>query len=286
MCKRANCMYSGCTNDGIIPMRIAKRGNRNGYLCNFHARYLAGYSEENGIHSGDRKKHNFTFSFENETSNSDLKARAELVDFDFLPTRDGTVDVEYKSPIYEGFCAMSKQLVSIEKLIENGHLEIGNECGTHFHVGHWTMINPQTMRYLRRFNNSLFVPLSEAIMADVEKSERLFGRQPNHWAEPVTWNDFSGNVSGWEMKHEAMFNLQHDWTIEFRQCKFINAKQYMTVAKFARDVVDTLIKNFIMKFDSDFDRNTFENVTAYRKHIAQYTGRELVKLYFKYTSTL
>lgn len=280
------CMTHDCHNVGVIAVPVAKRGGRMGYYCERCARER-GYSEENSIRYGLVKANGFTFSVELETSFSTRKARGELLDFGFIPTQDCTVDVEYKSPIFEGLNAISKQCVSIERLTTEGDLRMGSECGTHFHVGHRTYINPATMRYLRRFNNSLFTPLSEAIMADTAKSAKLFGREPNRWAEPVTMTDRSGNVEGWQMKHEAMFNLQHDHTIEFRQAKFVNAKQYMALAKFARDCTDAIIENFIKHFDdTEWDTRRYATITEYRKHKAIVTANKLVKLYEKYTKAL
>ena len=281
------CMCKDCHAVGTVPVSVAKRGGRKGYLCDFHARRLEGYTVENDFRMGNRKKNGFTFSTELEVSFSTTKARGELVDFGFKPTSDCTVSAEYKSPIYEGLNAISKQCVSIEKLMAESEMSIGSECGTHFHVGHVDYINAETMRYLRRFNNSLFVPLSEAIMADVEKSARFFGRRPNSWAEPITMSDTSGDLPGSYMKHSAMFNLQHDYTVEFRQAKFVSAEQYMAVAKFAKDCVNAIIENFIKHFnDTDFDRNRYETRTLYRKHKAQVTANKLVKLYEKYTANV
>ena len=285
MSRIPNCMCKNCTNIGTVRVHIAKRGDRNGYMCDFHARQLEGYSVENNYRAGERKNHGFTFSMELETGRSNAKARGELFDFGFKATMDTTVNVEYKSPIYEGLNAVSKQCVSIEKMLENGDLTIDGRCGTHFHCGHAEHINPVTMRYLRRFNGSLFVPLSNAIMADPAKAERFFGRMANHWAEPVTMADPSGDYEGFCMKHSAMFNLQHDYTIEFRQAKFVSAEQYMNVAKFARDCVNAIIENFIKHFnDNDFDTRRYANRTAYRKHKADVTANKLVKLYEKYTA--
>lgn len=281
------CMYEGCHAVGTVRVPIAKRGGRHGYLCERHARELEGYSVENGCRCGCRKKAPFTFSKELEASMASIKARGELADFGFKATYDCTVSAEFKSPIYEGLNALSKQCVSVERLIRDGEMSIGNECGTHFHVGHAEYINPTTMRYLRRFNGSLFVPLSEAVMANPAKAERFFGRASNHWAEPVTMHDPSGDYSGDRMKHGAMFNLQHDYTVEFRQPKFVNAEQYMAVAKFARDCVNAIIENFIKHFnDTDFDTRRYANRTAYRKHKAQVAAQKMVKLYEKYTANI
>lgn len=285
MSRIPRCMKCGAV--GTVEVSIAKRGGRSGWLCARHAHELEGYSVENPERYGDRKQHGFTFSNENEVSYASMKARGELLDFGFIATRDVTVSAEFKSPIYEGLNALSKQCVSIETLIDNGELRIGSECGTHFHVGHAEYINPTTMRYLRRFNGSLFVPLSEAIMADTEKSARFFGRRPNTWAEPVSFSDPSGDYCGNSMKHSAMFNLQHDYTVEFRQPKFMNAKQYMAVAKFARDCINAIIENFIKHFnDTEWDRNRYPKRTDYRKHKAQVTANKLVKLYEKYTANI
>lgn len=281
------CMCRNCGGIGVVRVPIAKRGGRGGWLCSEHAHRLEGYTVENGLRTGDRKGHGFTFSIELETSTASMKARGEMIDFGFKATSDVTVDAEYKSPIYEGLNALSKQCVSIEKLMASGQMRIGNECGTHFHVGHADYINPTTMRYLRRFNGSLFVPLSNAVMADPTKAARFFGRPANGWCEPVTMQDPSGDYHGSSMKHSAMFNLQHDYTIEFRQPKFVNAQQYMAVAKFARDCANAIIENFIKHFnDTDFDRRRYATRTAYRKHKAQVTAKKMVKLYEKYTANI
>lgn len=281
------CMCENCTNIGTVAIPVPKRGGRPGFMCEFHAYRELGYSHENDTHYGTRKKHGFTFSQEMETARTTLQARGELMDFGFLPTSDSTVDVEYKSPIFEGLNAISKQAVTFDKLIASGDMVIDNSCGTHFHVGHVDYINGTTMRYLRRFNGSLFVPLSDAIMADHEKSARFFGRRPNTWAEPVKFSDPSGDYAGWQMKHSAMFNLQHDYTIEFRQAKFVNAEQYMAVAKFAKDCTNAIIENFIKHFmDTEWDKRRYPKRINYRKHKADVTAAKLVNLYEKYTANL
>lgn len=280
-------MHPTCNAVGVFKSAMPDRGGRNGYLCNWHARYNEGYTFENEWRMGDKKAHGFTVSWENEVMRNTAQARAELVHFGFTPTNDCTVQCEYKSPIYEGFPALSKQLVTIEGLVNAGELSITDRCGSHIHIGHWTGITPETMRYLREYNHELFIPLSNAIMADVEKSARFFGRRPNNWAEPVTRWDYAGNVDGDWMKHEAMFNLQHDWTVEFRQAKFVSAEQYMRVAHFARKVVEILIVNFIEHFNEyPTDTRRYPTIDSYRKHKAEVTANKMVKAYEKATANI
>ena len=283
----ARCITRDCPNEGFIAVPMADRGGGNGYICPDCARRNRSYFAENNFRMGERKAHKGTCSWECETSYSTVKGRVELVHFGFMPTHDSTVNCEYKSPIYEGMCALSKQLVSIEKLMASGDIRIGWECGSHFHVGHAEYINPVTMRYLRRFNGSLFAELSKVIMADQEKSARFFGRRPNNWSMPVTMTQPSGDYDGDRMEHSVMFNLQHDYTIEFRQAKFINAKQYMQVAKFANDCMNAIIENFIKHFnDTEWDKARYPKRSDYRKHKAQVACNKMIKLYEKYTANI
>lgn len=282
----SKCLCRGCQNRGVHSVSLYKRGGRNGMICQVHYERIQGYSVENNIRRGVITN-GFTYSLELETSYSNLKAKAELFDVDFIATRDSTCDIEFKSAIYQNLKAPVKHAVTIERLINEGHLRIGNSCGTHFHVGHATYINATTMKWLRRFYNSLFTPLSNEIMVDVEKSAKLFGRKPNRWCLPVTENTRSGNLDGWEMPHEIMFNLQHDNTIEFRQPKFQNAEQYRLVMNFAKDIVECLIENFIKHFmDTEYPRDCEKPRTVYRQHLANETARQMVDIYKRYTTNI
>ena len=281
------CCFHGCHNHGSVSVSLWKRGGRPAVICSEHVRRLYGYHTMNLVYRGVETD-GFTYAFEGETDYSDIKAKAELFDVDFLPTRDSTCDIEFKSPIYRNLKAPVKHARTIERLVNEGHLTIGEGCGTHFHVGHVEHINGTTMRWLRRFYNSLFTPLSDEIMRDVEKSAKLFGRKPNTWCEPVTMRTTSGNLDGDDMPHSIMFNLQHDKTIEFRQCKLQSAEQYRQCMNFCKEVTNALIETFIQHFmDTNYPNvGTPGSRTAYRKTLAEITAREMVQIYRKYTENL
>lgn len=277
-----NTTTNKCTNIGTIPVSKFDRGGRNAYLCPECARRLYGYHDENKQMRGKEKKNNFTFSFELETHGNangslgaDLKGRMELAGLGFLPTSDCTVDIEFKSPIYDGLNAPIKATTSINRLLVLNHISIDDECGTHFHVGHKTKINSVTMNYIRRFCNSLFVPLSDAIENDSVKAENFFGRGFNSWAYPI-------RESSHAMTHENFINMQHENTLEFRIAYFRNDEQYKQVMRFAKDVTACIITNFIDNFNK-CDSTDSQKVTEYRKHKAQVTAKKLVKIYEKYT---
>ena len=262
------CMTKDCHNIGEVKIPIAKRGGRNGYLCRDCARRLRSYSSENPVEYGKKKVNPWTVSIELETSRTSQKARGELLDFGFVPTSDCTVDIEYKSPIYQGLNAISKQLVSIETLICSCDMRIGNECGTHLNIGNRDDINEYSMQMLRNYYFEIFGELSHIMETNPEKTAAFWGREFTHdgWARPIY-----GYTNPEE--HTNFVNLQHDNWIEFRLAKFKNAKQYMTIIKFCRDLLTSVINNFIAHWDDE---------EADMNKQAKKTSKKIVTLYKKY----
>ena len=273
--KNPICNFPGCRQCATIAMPIARRGGRNAYMCEFHAHGMASYSSDNNRRQGKVKNTGDTFGWEFETSCSDLTARSEFIAAKFLPTSDCTVDVEYKSPIYNGLNSISKTFTTFDKLIANGNLKVGDNCGTHTHYGNREYINRETMDYLRRFYHSLFVPLCEKMQVTSNKTAAFWGRDFTYYADKI---DRYSNA----LNHTNFINLQHNNTIEFRLCKYQNAEQMMRVARFIKAVGNCIIENFIKHFnDTEIDTRRYKNITEYRKHKAQITAQKIVKLYEK-----
>lgn len=272
MCK---CNFPGCTAPATIKTPLARRGGRNAYMCDFHAHGMASYSTDNNRRQGKTKVSKDTFGWEFETSYSDTKARGEFIAAKFLPTSDCTVDVEYKSPIYNGLNSISKTFTTFDKLIANGNLEIGEGCGTHTHYGNREYINRETMDYLRRFYHSLFIPLCESIREHSDKTAAFWGRDFTYYASPITRYTSA-------TEHTNFVNLQHSNTIEFRLVKYQNAEQMMRVTRFIKAVGNCIIENFITHFnDAEFDTRRYPTIKEYRKHKADVTANKIVKLYEK-----
>lgn len=273
--KNPICNFPGCRQCATVAMPLARRGGRNAYMCEFHAHGMASYSSDNNRRQGKVKNTGDTFGWEFETSYSDLTARSEFIAAKFLPTSDCTVDVEYKSPIYNGLNSISKTFTTFDKLIANGNLKIGDNCGTHTHYGNREYINRETMDYLRRFYHSLFVPLCEKMQETSSKTAAFWGRDFTYYANRI--DRYSDPLA-----HTNFINLQHNNTIEFRLCKYQNAEQMMRVARFIKAVGNTIIENFIKHFnDTEIDTRRYKNITEYRKHKAQITANKIVKLYEK-----
>lgn len=284
------CMCPGCIRVGNNAIPLKDRGGKLAYLCDEHLRNTMGYSFENNNKVGTIKVLSRTYGVEFETANSTEIGRINMLNMGFVPTYDGSLawtGVEYKSGIYQGAKAIIKHCDSIDTLISEGHITLDSDCGTHLHVGDRDYLTPETIRYLRRFYNTLFIPLTNAIDADLEKARRFWGRNFTYYADRITENTTSGNLYGDEMPHTTFVNLQHDYTIEFRLCKFQNAEQYKQLVRFADDVLTTIVNNFIKHFnDTDFNTAKFPTIKEYRKHQAEKTAKKIVMLYNKYTANI
>ena len=274
-----------CNNVATVIVPLANRGNRNACFCQECADRMLSYFAENSTRKGKEKVNGFTYSMEletcgetnNNTRGASLKGRMELAEKGFVPTSDSTVDIEFKSPIWEGLNAPIKFMPSIEALMNSGDISIDENCGTHFHVGHREYINGETINYIRRFVHSIFIPLSNEMKAHPAETERLFGRPFAYWATPIDENTNAEN-------HTNFANLQHDYTIEWRICKFRDAKQMSNAIRCCKDMTNAIIENFVKHFnDSDYDTNRYTSAKAYRKHKAEVTATKLVRIYKKYT---
>ena len=271
------CQCPNCSAIGTHKYPVRRRGGNMAYLCNFHSHYLESYSTENNYRLGEQKANGFTYSIECETIRPAFQARLELLLAGYIPTSDCTVDVEFKSPIYEGLNAVKAYLPSIQWMLDENLIVIDENCGTHFHVGHHDYINSKYMNYIRRFYHSLFVPLCEAIQENDSKATAIFGRGFGHWAEPIDRNSD-------EMEHTNFINVQHEYSLEFRRMFFANAEQYSRGIDFCKAVTAKVINGFCMKVESmglyEGQRLTQAQIDELTK-AANKTARQIVKVFEK-----
>lgn len=271
------CCHPNCTNHGTHKIGVYRRGGRAAYVCDHHFNNDGSYYYENVLIVGTDKKHGNTVSVEFETMQVTPKGRIEFIQNKYEPTHDSTVLHEFKSPIMNGLNALSKHCETYQRLIDGGDIRIDESCGTHFNNGNVHMpeeaLSPTG--YIGRFVNSLFVPLSDYLVAHPAECKAVFGRELCYWAQPIT-------MSSRPEEHRNFINLEHDTHIEYRVCKFVNAKQYMTAAKLCVKMTECVMANFVEHFnDASFDRRRYATKTAYRKHKAQVTANKLVALFKK-----
>lgn len=287
--------YAECTRCGstyevstMVGTAMPNRGGRMAYMCQRCAEHNEWYHTHNNKNRGVEKVNKIFVGHEYEVSYNDAYARNILFEYGLIPTNDSSLrgrnTCEFVTGIQSGLNIASKMAVSIEALIEGGHLEINDSCGTHFHISVDSMKdengNKTYMGYIARFYHSLFVPLCEAMQSDRAKTERVFGRYFTSYAHTVDSHSDAAD-------HYNFINVRNDSNIEFRLNKFTSAKQMQNLMKMEVEMTKCIVANFCEHFmDTEWDRRRYPTRTAYRKHKAEVTASKLVKLYEKFSANI
>lgn len=240
------CQFAGCNALGTIAVNIDRRGGGHAYLCACHARgeRLLPYSHENQLRIGNMKVNGLTYAIENEIDNPTPKAICELGIAGFTGTYDCTVDLEAKSPIYNGANALKAILPQLERLQNNGECSVSSRCGTHLHIGrvdYGRRERDRILPYYWKIHSTIW----NAFQAHRSDIDKLFGRREGKWAfgadGAAAWYNRACQIgaSGYATTdaldaHPAFLNVQHTCTLEWRQCKFVNAAQYSCCIDFCR----------------------------------------------------
>ena len=210
------------------------------YICNECARALQSYSFEGfNLQHGTQTNDDITIGCELETIGNSLDAKVYLIKYGFIPTADCTVDIEYKSPIYNNLSSLSKVAGMIEQLDKNQNIDfsVNNiHCGLHTHFGYK---NKDIQNYILPFYKELFNPLNDLIdsLTDTQK-KAIFGSTYRHYAQSINTDR--------PLKHENWINIQHNKTIEIRLFRFNDANQYIKGVKVFRAMLSILFDELEM----------------------------------------
>lgn len=282
---KCTCCHAVNFTAEMVKTPMPNRGNANAYMCRQCATQNRWYHTSNNEIQGKAKVNQVFVGIELETSYTTDNARNQLFEYGMIPTNDcslsGVRTCEYVSGIMQGLNIPSKLAVSIETLMNNGELQINNSCGTHFHISINAMKNDNGeqiyMNYIKRFYHSLFIPLTETMQANEDKTIQLFGRYfQNDYCKPIYQYSDSEN-------RYNFINVTNNSNIEFRLNRYQNAKQFQNLMKMEVEMVQAIVTNFCEHFnDEKIDSRRYANMTEYRKHKANVTAGKLVKIFKKY----
>lgn len=286
--RKAICIVMGCNCEGFKKIDVARRGGRSGYLCAKHYQENEWYGTGNDAIVGTTKQNGIMIGAEHELSFADLKGRTEFSAMKAVPTNDSSLhdedhrdcEVEFVMPTMKGLNKLSKDAVSIEKLFVNGNVEANGTCGTHLHVSTEGTRSETGMDYVRRFYNSIFVPVTEIMARNPEATEALFGRYFTHYAPQINMN--TPCRAGHNNTRYAWVNCTNSNRIEYRLIKFRTAKQYVSVVKACVEMTKAIDTNFLAHFnDTEIDSTRYDSIKAYRKHKAEVTANKIIKIFVK-----
>ena len=240
-----HCVECGrVTNEAMGGKRVTTPAQRNGvWVCYDHRgkRNLHDYCDENNVRVGSGNADNISISLELESMGISTHARAYLVGNSFLPTHDSTVSIEYKSPIYTSEQPLAKIIGGIEYMDKNPDYKfsVNNEsCGLHTHFGF--IDNRYNFRNLEEDYKTLFENLDKIVCSLTnDEREKIFGRSWGEYNEPIRFS--------YPDRHENWINIQHNYSIEIRMPRFVNAIQYMKFLKTFKKMFKALNTHYISK---------------------------------------
>lgn len=236
-CGRRTCEAEGGT-------RVTTPAQRNGvWVCASHRgkKNLRSYYEENSKRVGSGNADGISISVELESMGIATHARAYLVSNNFIATSDSTVDIEYKSPIYTSEQPLAKIVGGIEYFDKSSdyRFKVNHEkCGIHTHFGF--IDNRYNFHRLGTDYELLFKELNKIVSAltDEERTE-IFGR---------TWGEYNRSLSFcYPYSHKNWINIQHEYTLEIRMPRFVDATQYMKFLKTFKKMFKALDTYYISK---------------------------------------
>jgi hypothetical protein len=195
----------------------------------------------------------------------------ELIGYGFAPTSDCTVDCEFKVPICYSLSGVTKWLGGIQWLIENGHMKIDDNCGTHIHVSYYDRVNENGLPHVafdyrvlgqRDIYRGLFFKACEYI-GNLSREKRIeyFGAGFRHYAQnPVNHCPWMDDYTRY---HETIFNVQHSYSIEFRLPRFKTAEQFrkniLTMQKVNAELVQFKLRGQALDKTGDNILEIFKN---------------------------
>ena len=242
--RECGCCQDGCTNRGergtMRAVLAVGKGHGFRYLCPEHY----GLNGLSSYHSGVTADTTYIGSKKNTSlASTTIGIELEVVVKNSTDTpllnifrtalanyasarqeEDATVHAEFPTGAFVGINSLSKLLDSFERYGILDALTNNSECGAHIHAG------CTCVAYVRENYEALFKPLADYIN-NLQSADKIkyFGSDFRVWATYPDWNE--------PEKHQNIFNVQHQHTLEFRLPRCINSKQYLQCVKAWRAVV-------------------------------------------------
>lgn len=239
------------------------------YMCDDCFHKMESYFTENNLIANGEKNHGFTYSFEMElTKHSDNFVR--MLQYNgFMPTYDSTVEIEYKSPIYQSLNGIRKLFRSLATELDNDYFDF--RSGTHCNIGHKQWINSYYIGIIGLHYHLLFDDMSKWLELNPLASKEIYGRAIGGWAKPIEYSS--------PYEHTNFINIEHDTHIEFRLCKFVNENQYIDCVQLNTKIVKAIIKNFLEKYEEcDFNTKKFKDFDEFIQYKARFTSNKIIQL--------
>ena len=175
----------------------------------------------------------------------------ELLRYFWQKHPDGTVEAEWKSPIYNNI----HELDRVSPLLNKCGYLVGEEAGTHVHVSF------DHKRQLHNDDGNCFAEVLERMEDRPEETKLIWGRNFNRWCKKQAEYGDSDD------RYVAFNLVSHHDTLEFRLPRFLNARQYKNVVQMCRKMTYHIEKYYEQpgRRNVSVIQNTLMDV--YEKHV-------------------
>lgn len=240
--------YSKCIKCGKEFLTYKMIGINNKENICARCGSLKDYRTKNTVTKGKITQMSFSFEFETSSNSEELY---ELAKYDFEGCFDGSISgKEWKSPIFynrKSFHAICRKLDKFKQYV-------GNDCGTHLHVG------TKYKGKIREYEYEIFEPILNEMRENKKITKKFWGRYFGHYCQSQICTD----------RYNSFNTRSSVDTLEFRLLKYINAEQYIRAADFCIDMT-RFINYYASKdnFDIYYARKVGEIILKKYKEVTQ-----------------
>jgi len=265
--KKAKCKGLNCDVEAHVGelRKIKDPAKGYFYLCEscYNRQFSYGTTNREKSHNDNKRSIQYGFEWEMDSRPAGVNV---LIAHKWMPSRDDSVFIEWKSPLYKN----THGLMKFFRTADNIGLQVGDACGSHLNVSlrQWTRAE---ITAITRFYKTLFYPLAYYLKTHQSSTIRVFGRYFCYYA-CYPFID-RGNTIDCNCSDKKLFiNVLHDEWLEIRLCKWTSAEQYFELVRFAGFMAEIIQKNYL---------NHYIGTSEKIKHKAEITGVKILSKYLK-----
>lgn len=264
-----------CSVCGTLISPMTAKKNQKGKLICENCLRVKSYSTKNNNKlykpSSTHKTYGFEFEAIPKHKKTGYDGHVEMVTskYGIIPTSDCSLaagGIEYKTPTINGLRGVRHMFNDVNSMVSFR----SRSCGQHINIGDSEHINSEAMNRIRNYKHKLFDNLTEYMIRHSDEVERVCGRNFCHFASTNT-----------QYIHGSWLNLDNNNRIEFRISKFKNPDQYFELTNMWTEMVDCIIKNFLMKYSNV---GSYSVYTTRNRHNAEITSKKMIKIFQKYAA--
>lgn len=259
--------FKKCAHCGTMKnIRFMRKDSKGKYVCDGCLR-VEGYCTKNNETLYNPSSTHKTYGFEFECvpiRKGGFDGHVEMMSskYGLIPTEDGSLPlggIEYKTPTINGLRGVRRMFNDVYGMVKFSSAK----CGQHINIGDNKYIDSTAMKRIRYFKDYLFDNLTDYMTEHEDDVKRVCGRNFTYYAD-----------NNHRYVHGSWLNLSNNNRLEFRISKFKNPRQYFELVNMWTEMLDAIIKGFVIPYE---DGNVHKNSIN-----AEKTCNHLIRIFKRY----